>query len=152
MFGGASGSNRDLKWRRHFSGSMLLIQLFVGFIILFKSRQNLFGLLFSSSANRLILFPWYIRFALYTAFLNHRLSRIYSFCLSVCLSVLLSVTPFWLCSHHCIIMKFSGVITKDRGNVHAKGKGSRSKVKLTEITTQLSRFRTVTPVLIQIWW
>ena len=29
---------------------------------------------------------------------------------------------------------------------------SRSKVKVTEVTTQLSRFRTVTPVWIQIWW
>ena len=58
---------------------------------------------------------------------------------SVRLSVCLSVTPFWLCSHHRIIMKFSGVITKDQGNAHAK-------VKVTEVTTQLSRFRTVTPV------
>ena len=48
--------------------------------------------------------------------------------LSVRLSVHLSVTPFWLCSHHCIIMKFSGVITKDQGNVHAKGQGQRSEV------------------------
>ena len=62
------------------------------------------------------------------------------------------VTPFWLCSHHCIIMKFSGVITKDQGKVHAKGLGQRSKVKVTEVTTQLNRFRTVTPVWIHIWW
>ena len=34
--------------------------------------------------------------------------------LSVCLFVCLSVTPFWLCSHHRIITKFSGVITNDR--------------------------------------
>ena len=74
------------------------------------------------------------------------------FCLSVCLSVRLSVTPFWLCSHHRVIMKFSRGITKDQGNVHAKGKGQRSKVKVTEVTTQLSRFRTVTPVWIHIWW
>ena len=33
--------------------------------------------------------------------------------LSVRPSVCLSVTPFWLCSHHRIIMKFSGVITND---------------------------------------
>ena len=72
--------------------------------------------------------------------------------LSVCLSVRLSVTPFWLCSHHRIIMKFSGVITTDQGNVHAKGQGQRSKVKVTEVTTQLDRFRTVTPVWIYIWW
>ena len=67
-------------------------------------------------------------------------------------SVCLSVTPFWLCSHHRIIMKFSGVITSDRSDVHAKGQGQRSKVKVTEVTTQLYRFRTVTPVWIHIWW
>ena len=47
--------------------------------------------------------------------------------LSVCLSVCPSVTPFWLCSHHRIIMKFSGVITLDQGKVHAKGQGQRSR-------------------------
>ena len=67
-------------------------------------------------------------------------------------SVCLSVTPFWLCSHHRIIMKFSGVITNDQSKVHAKGQGQRSKVKVTEVTTQLHRFRTVTPVWIHIWW
>ena len=72
--------------------------------------------------------------------------------LSVCLSVRPSVTPFWLCSHHRIIMKFSGVITSDRSDVHAKGQGQRSKVKVTEVTTLLNRFRTVTPVWIHIWW
>ena len=66
--------------------------------------------------------------------------------------VRLSVTPFWLCSHHPIIMKFSGVITSDKSDVHAKGQGQRSKVKVTEVTTQLNRFRTVTPVWIHIWW
>ena len=67
-------------------------------------------------------------------------------------SVCLSVTPFWLCYHHRIIMKFSGVITKDQGKVHRKGQVQRSKVKVTEVTTQLNRFRTVTPVWIHIWW
>ena len=71
---------------------------------------------------------------------------------SVCLSVCLSVTPFWLCSHHRIIMKFSGVITNDKSDVHEKGQGQRSKVKVTEVTTQLNRFRTVTLVWIHIWW
>ena len=71
---------------------------------------------------------------------------------SVCPSVRLSVTPFSLCSHHRIIMKFSGVITSDKSDVHAKGQGQRSKVKVTEVTTQLNRFRTVTPVWIHIWW
>ena len=77
---------------------------------------------------------------------------VFSVCLSFRLSVCLSVTPFWLCSHHRIIMKFSGLIAKDQGNVHAKGQGQKSKVKVTEVTTQLSRFRTVTSVWIHIWW
>ena len=65
-------------------------------------------------------------------------------------SVCLSVTPFWLCSHHCIMMKF--IITNDRSDVHAKGQGQRSKVKVTEVKTQFSHFWTVTPVWIHIWW
>ena len=80
------------------------------------------------------------------------LQMVFSVRLSVCPSVRLSVTPFWLCSHHRIIMKFSGVITSDRSDVHAKGQGQRSKVKVTEVTTQLYRFRTVTPVWIHVWW
>ena len=60
--------------------------------------------------------------------------------------------PCWLCSHHRIIMKFSEVITNDQCKVHAKGQGQRSKVKVTKVTTQLNRFRTVTPVWIDIWW
>ena len=71
---------------------------------------------------------------------------------SVCPSVCLSVTPFWLCSHYRIITKFSGVITYARSDVHAKGHDHRSKVKFKEVTTQLNRFRTVTPVWIHIWW
>ena len=70
------------------------------------------------------------------------------FCPSVCPSV----TPFWLCSYQRIIMKFSGVITNDISDVHAKGQGQRSKVKVTEVTTQVYCFRTVTPVWIHIWW
>ena len=55
--------------------------------------------------------------------------------LSVCLSlsVYLSVPPFSQCSHHRIIMKFSGVVTSDRSDVHAKGQGQMSKVKVTEV-------------------
>ena len=63
---------------------------------------------------------------------------------SVRLSVRPSVTPFWLCSHHRIIMKFSGVITKDQGKVHAKGQGQgqrsrsqRSQPNLTVSGLQL---------------
>ena len=75
-----------------------------------------------------------------------------SVCLSVCPSVCPSVTPFWLYSHHRIIMQISGVINSNRSDVHAKGQGQRSKVKVTEVTTQLYRFRTVTPVWIHVWW
>ena len=71
---------------------------------------------------------------------------------SVCPSVCPSVTPFSPCSHHRIIMKFSEVITNDKSDVHAKGQGQRSKVKVTEVTTQLNRFRAVSPVWIHIWW
>ena len=49
-------------------------------------------------------------------------------------------------------MKFSGVITNDQDEVHAKGQGQTSKVKVTGVTTQLNRFRTVTPVWIHVWW
>ena len=68
------------------------------------------------------------------------------------LSVSPSVTHFWLCSHHCIIIKFLGVITNDQSELHAKGQCQRSKVKVTEVKTPLNCFRTVTPVLIYIWW
>ena len=67
---------------------------------------------------------------------------------SVCLS---AVTPFWQCSCHRIILKFSGVITFDRRDIHAKGQGQRSKVKVTEVMTSFGRFRTVTPVWLHIW-
>ena len=60
--------------------------------------------------------------------------------------------PCWLCSHHRIITKLSGVITNDRSDVDVKGQGQMSKVRVTEVTTQLNRFRTVTPVWIHIWW
>ena len=79
------------------------------------------------------------------------LQMVFSVCLSVRPSVCLSVTPFSPCSHHRIIMKFSGVITMVKSDVHAKGQGQRSKVKVTEVNTQLSRFRTLTPVWIHIW-
>ena len=72
--------------------------------------------------------------------------------ISVCLSVRLSVTPFSQCSSHCIIMKFSGVITNDRSDVHTKVQGQRSKVKVKEIMTPFSCFQTITPVWIHIWW
>ena len=98
-----------------------------------------------------------IRFVLFSdLFLLAATKQLYkwyfpSVCLSVCPSVCPSVTPFSPCSHHRIIMKFSGVITMVKSDVHAKGQGQRSKVKVTEVNTQLSRFRTLTPVWIHIW-
>ena len=63
---------------------------------------------------------------------------------SICPSVRPSVTPFSLCSHHHIIMKFSGFITIDRiDDVHSKGQGQRSKVKITEVKTPHDSFGTV---------
>ena len=55
-------------------------------------------------------------------------------------------------SHHRIIMKCLEVITNDRSDVHAKGQGQRLNVKVTEVKTQRSGFRTVTSVWIDIWW
>ena len=72
------------------------------------------------------------------------------FRLSICPSVCPSITPFWQCSCHRIILKFFWVITIDRRDVLAKGQGQRSKVKVIEVMTPLSRFRTVTPVWIHI--
>ena len=80
------------------------------------------------------------------------LRTLLSVCLSVCASICLSVTPFSQCWCHCIIIKFSGVITIDESNVHAKGQGQRSNVKVTEVKTQFSCFQTITPVWIHIWW
>ena len=70
---------------------------------------------------------------------------------TVCLPVCLSVTPFLQCSCHCIIMAFSGVITIDKSDVHAKGQGQRSKFKVTEFKTQVSYFQTIIYVWIYIW-
>ena len=36
--------------------------------------------------------------------------------------------------------------------LHSPSERSRSQVKITEIKTQLSRFQTITPVWIHIWW
>ena len=53
-------------------------------------------------------------------------------------SICLLVTPFSLCSHHGIVMKFSGVIIIDRSDAHADGGRQRSKVKVTEVKTNLA--------------
>ena len=96
--------------------------------------------------------PWESQILLFSCD-QAALQMVFSVCLSVCPSVCPSaVTPFWLCSHHRIIMKFSGVITSDKSDVHAKGPGRRSKVKVTEVTIQLYRYRTLTPVWTHVWW
>ena len=56
------------------------------------------------------------------------------------------LTMFPSSYHHEIFRSY------DQSKVHAKGQGHRSKVKVTGVTTQLNRFRTVTPVWIHIWW
>ena len=66
-------------------------------------------------------------------------------------SICLYVTPFSLCSNHRIIIELSGATTNDISNVHAKGQGKKSEIKVTEVKTQFSRFRTVTPVWIHQW-
>ena len=77
-------------------------------------------------------------------------------CGQATLRTLISVCPsvrhtFWQCSFHRFILQFSGVVTIDRCDVHAKGQGQRSKVKVMKVMTPFSRPRTVTPVWIYIW-
>ena len=104
-----------------------------------------------------IISHWIILFILYFNCDQAALWMVFSVhlsvCLSVCLSVSLSVCHTFLTmfpsSYHDEIFR---VITKDQGKAHAKGQGQRSTVKVTEVTTQLNRFRTVTPVWIHIWW
>ena len=55
---------------------------------------------------------------------------------------------FSLCFHHRIIMKFSTIITNGKSDVHANANAQKSKVKVTEVKTQFSCFRTVTSVWI----
>ena len=69
------------------------------------------------------------------------------FCGSVRPSVRLSVTPYWLSSYHHEIFR-----SYYQWQKWCPCKRPRSKVKVTEVTTQLNRFRTVTPVWIHIWW
>ena len=79
-----------------------------------------------------------------------------SVCLSVCLSVCPSVRHTFFTmfpsSYHHEIFNFQELSPMNKSDVHAKCQGQRSKVKVTEVTTQLNRFQTVTPVWIHIWW
>ena len=99
----------------------------------------------------LLLWHWYFLAA------TKQLYKWYfpSVCLSVRPSVCLSVRPsvrhtfltmFPSSYHHEIFRSYY------QWQIYAKGQGQRSKVKVTEVTTQLNRFRTVTPIWIHIWW
>ena len=129
LLGGDSSSH----WCFHSQGTVVL-----RFNICFVKLKKLFN---QQSRYWRFQMPWHFLAA------TKQLYKWYF--LSVSLSLCPSVTPFWLCCHHRIIMKSSGVITNDQTKVHAKGQGQRSKVK---VTTQLNRFRTVTQVWIHIWW
>ena len=75
------------------------------------------------------------------------LSVFLSVCLSVCPSVRHTFLTMFLSTYHHEIFRSYYQWQKWR-----PCKRSRSKVKVTEVTTQLNRFRTVTPVWIHIWW
>ena len=96
----------------------------------------------------------YIAVASWTPFFScdqAALQMVFSVCLSVCPSHLFDYVPI-IGSSWNFIYQFTKVITNDQRKFHVKGQGQRSKVKVTEVTTQLNRFRTVTPVWIHIWW
>ena len=67
------------------------------------------------------------------------------------LSVRHTFSTMFPSSYHDEIFKSYYHGQKARSDVHAKGQGQRSKVKVTEVNTQLSRFRTLTPDWIHIW-
>ena len=66
-------------------------------------------------------------------------------------SVRPSVTPFSLCSCHCIIIEFSGVITMDKNLCPCKRSSQRSKVKVTEVK---ANFDDLNPIWVRLlgWW
>ena len=72
---------------------------------------------------------------------------VFSVCLSVCLSVRHTFLTMFPSSYHHEIFRSYHQWPRWR-----PCKRSRSKVKVTEVATQLNRFRTVTPVWIHIWW
>ena len=70
---------------------------------------------------------------------------------SVCPSSSSSVRHTFLTIFLSYLPEISGVITIERRDVHAKRQGQRSKVKVTEVMTPFSCFRTEIPVWIHIW-
>ena len=67
---------------------------------------------------------------------------------SVCPSVLLSVRLSHILENVPLIVSSWNF---DKSDVHEKGQGQRSKVKVTEVKIKFSRFRTLTTVWIHIW-
>ena len=90
------------------------------------------------------LYEWYFL----SVRLSVRLSVCPSVCLAVCPSHLFDYIPIILSSWN--FQKLSPR-TRVTSMHNAQGQGQRSKVMVTEVTTQLSRFRTVTPAWIHIW-
>ena len=62
----------------------------------------------------------------------------------------------FVCACHAFFTMFPSwyhhEIFNDRSDVYPKVQGQRSKVKVTEVKTQISRFGTITPVWFHIWW
>ena len=111
---------------------LICINLYAWIYMRKRVTLGYMGILLQHSAQSFLaatkqLYEWYFLSVCPSVRLSVRLSVCLSVCPSVRLSVCPSVTPFWLCSHHRIIMKFSGSITLDQGKVHAKGQGQRSR-------------------------
>ena len=68
------------------------------------------------------------------------------------LSVYPSVRPSHLFDYVPIIVSSWNFINDGQSEIYAKGQGQKSKVKVTEVKTELNRFRSVTPVWIHTWW
>ena len=131
---------------------------------IYGSHMNIIDLTLSRTIPEVIQLGYFGTFSVYCVWLTGHKTRLVDrtndkFCrafscdqaaLWMVQSVRPSVTPFSLFSHHRIIMNFSGIITNDRSEAHAKGQGYRSKVKVAEVTNLFSRFRTVTTVWIHI--
>ena len=65
--------------------------------------------------------------------------------LSVCLSHLFDYVPI-------IVSSWNFQELLPMTEVHAKDQSQMSRVKVTEVNIQLSRFRTLTPVWLHVWW
>ena len=73
---------------------------------------------------------------------RNRIKLYIDVCPSVC-------HTFFIMFPHRTIIKFARVISIDRSDVHTKGQ--RLKVRVIEVKTQFTLFRTMTPVWIHIW-